>query len=139
MVKLYNTLLQVYPQWQLLMAGKIGLTEFKTLCHDIDLLLVQIEGDSSTLRTHLTDILMAQDYQDLTGQIIRRVIELVHEVEDRLVEILKAFGMEQDANTVIDDKKDALKPEGPIINPEQRNDVVESQDDVDDLLSSLGF
>ncbi|WP_419208711.1 protein phosphatase CheZ [Photobacterium leiognathi subsp. mandapamensis] len=137
--QLHNTLLQVHPQWQRLMAGKIGLSEFKALCHDIDLLLVQVEGDSSTLRNHLTDILMAQDYQDLTGQIIRRVIELVHEVEDRLVEILKAFGMEQDSKTVVDDKAAALKPEGPIINPEQRNDVVESQDDVDDLLSSLGF
>lgn len=137
--QLHQSLSQVHPQWQRLMTGDIGLHDFKALCHDIDLLLVQVEGDSSILRSQLTDILMAQDYQDLTGQIIRRVIELVHEVEDRLVEILKAFGMEQETPIPVDDKAARIAPEGPIMNPEQRNDVVESQDDVDDLLSSLGF
>ncbi|MEH6530315.1 MAG: protein phosphatase CheZ [Photobacterium frigidiphilum] len=136
--KLHETLLQVHPQWKRLMAGKIELSEFKTMCHDIDHLLVQVEGDSGELRNQLTEIMMAQDFQDLTGQIIRRVIELVHEVEDRLVDILKAFGMEQDdrAETLT---VAALTPEGPIVNAEEREDVMSTQDDVDDLLSSLGF
>ncbi|MFX3701690.1 protein phosphatase CheZ, partial [Streptococcus suis] len=67
------------------------LSEFKALCHRIDELLVQVEGDSTELRGQLTEILMAQDFQDLTGQIIRRVITLVNEVEGRLVEILTVF------------------------------------------------
>lgn len=138
--KLHQNLLQVHPQWKRLMKGQIELGEFKILCHGIDHLLVQIEGDSSELRNHLTDILMAQDFQDLTGQIIRRVIELVHEVENRLVDILKAFGMEQDDSVgVPKEKAHALTPEGPIVNAEERADVMSSQDDVDDLLSSLGF
>lgn len=137
--RLNDSLLQVHPKWKRLMGGQIALNEFKSLCHEIDSLLVQVEGDKDELRSHLTEILMAQDFQDLTGQIIRRVIELVHEVEDQLVEILKAFGMEQE------DRSDALKeasvltPEGPIVNSEERVDVMSSQDDVDDLLSSLGF
>ncbi|MDX1302336.1 protein phosphatase CheZ [Photobacterium sp.] len=137
--KLHQNLLQVQPQWKQLMNGQIELSEFKTLCHGIDDLLVQVEGDSSELRNHLTEILMAQDFQDLTGQIIRRVIELVHEVEDRLVDILKAFGMEQDDRTESLKEVNALAAEGPIVNAEERSDVVASQDDVDDLLSSLGF
>ncbi|MGF1690370.1 protein phosphatase CheZ [Photobacterium kagoshimensis] len=137
--KLHDNLLLVQPQWKRLMAGKIELNEFKTLCHNIDGLLMQVEGDSGELRSQLTEILMAQDFQDLTGQIIRRVIELVHEVEDQLVDILKAFDMEQDDKAAALTEAPTIAPEGPIINSEERVDVMSSQDDVDDLLSSLGF
>ncbi|MDV5171104.1 protein phosphatase CheZ [Photobacterium rosenbergii] len=137
--QLGDTLQQVYPRWQRLMGGQIALTEFKSLCHDINGLLTQVESDSNVLRTQLTEILMAQDFQDLTGQIIRRVIELVHEVEDQLVEILKAFGMEQEDRTDALREERTLSPEGPIVNSDTREDVMSNQDDVDDLLSSLGF
>ncbi|NAW64701.1 protein phosphatase CheZ [Photobacterium halotolerans] len=137
---LRERLMQVKPQWQSLMHGEITLGEFKQLCHDIDALLVQLDGDSEQLHRHLTDILMAQDFQDLTGQVIRRVIELVHEVEHQLVEILKAAGIEQSESSVVVSQKDkTLSPEGPIINSAERTDVMSTQDDVDDLLSSLGF
>ncbi|KHT45126.1 protein phosphatase CheZ [Vibrio sinaloensis] len=136
---LHEGLLKVRPQWNELMHGRIDLAEFKALCHRIDDLLSQVEGDSSELRGQLTEILMAQDFQDLTGQIISRVITLVNEVEGRLVEILTAFSTTQlDDNS--DNKKDAsTAPEGPILNPHERDDAVSSQDEVDDLLSSLGF
>ena len=137
--QLGDTLQQVYPRWQSLMGGQIALNEFKSLCHDINELLTQVESDSNILRTQLTEILMAQDFQDLTGQIIRRVIELVHEVEDQLVEILKAFGMEQEDGSEALREQRILSPEGPIVNSEKREDVMSNQDDVDDLLSSLGF
>lgn len=137
--RLGDTLQQVHPRWQRLMDGQIALAEFKSLCHDIDGLLTQVESDSTILRSQLTEILMAQDFQDLTGQIIRRVIELVHEVEDQLVEILKAFDMESEDRTEALREARKLSPEGPIVNSEVREDVMSSQDDVDDLLSSLGF
>ena len=83
---------------------------------------------------------MAQDFQDLTGQIIRRVIELVHEVELRLGDILTAFGDDkQESDATNNKKKASTDPEGPILNPHERADAVSSQDEVDDLLSSLGF
>ncbi|MEF1227151.1 protein phosphatase CheZ, partial [Vibrio fortis] len=94
---------------------------------------------STELRGQLTEILMAQDFQDLTGQIIGKVIILVNEVEGRLVEILTAFGADQTSQNKETDKKAATAPEGPIMNPEERADAVASQDEVDDLLSSLGF
>jgi chemotaxis protein CheZ len=88
----------------------------------------------------MTDVLMAQDFQDLTGQVIRKVIDLVHEVEESLIAMLTAFGItaDQQQKSVLPKVGDNLV-EGPIVNKENRNDVVEDQDDVDDLLSSLGF
>ncbi|WP_068712691.1 protein phosphatase CheZ [Vibrio tritonius] len=138
--RMHESLLQVRPQWNQLMHGKIDLVEFKALCHRIDDLLSLVEGDSSELRGQLTEILMAQDFQDLTGQIIRRVITLVSEVEKRLVDILTVFGTAQTDKTADDNKdKSATEAEGPILNPHERQDAVASQDEVDDLLSSLGF
>lgn len=137
--QLQQTLHRLHPQWQRLMAGQIALTEFKQLCHDINALLLQVDQDSSLLREHLTDILMAQDFQDLTGQVIRRVITLVHEVEQRMLDILQAFGIEQTPLSSSETLPSTITAEGPIINPQQRKDAVSSQDDVDDLLSSLGF
>ncbi|MDG3088758.1 protein phosphatase CheZ [Vibrio hannami] len=137
--KLHESLLLIRPTWNQLMAGKINLSEFKELCHKVDDLLSQVEGDSSELRGQLTEILMAQDFQDLTGQIITRVITLVREVEDRLVEILTTFGVEQIENNTETAQDESTKAEGPILNPHEREDAVSSQDDVDDLLSSLGF
>ncbi len=143
---LHDGLQQVRPQWNELMRGRIELSEFKALCHRIDELLVQVEGDSTELRGQLTEILMAQDFQDLTGQIIRRVITLVNEVEGRLVDILTVFSgnkpevQTQVLETSADKKvKPSSEAEGPILHPEQREDAVSSQDEVDDLLSSLGF
>jgi chemotaxis protein CheZ len=121
------------------MHGRIELTEFKALCHRIDNILSQVEGNSSELRGQLTEILMAQDFQDLTGQIITRVINLVNEVESRLLEILKAFSASQLDESANNKKKASTDPEGPILNPHEREDAVSSQDEVDDLLSSLGF
>ena len=86
---------------------------------------------------------MAQGFQDLTGQSLRRVIELVREVEDSLIGLLTAFGqtnLQQEERPAAAKKaKAAHEAEGPIIDAGSRDDVVQGQDDVDDLLSSLGF
>lgn len=137
--KLHESLLLIRPEWNGLMNGRIELMHFKSLCHRIDDLLSQVEGDSSELRGELTEILMAQDFQDLTGQIIKRVINLVNEVEKRLVEILTVFGAAQKEQKADKATVASIEPEGPILNPHERIDAVSSQDEVDDLLSSLGF
>ena len=84
---------------------------------------------------------MAQGFQDLTGQVIRRVIELVKEVEDSLVNMLTMFGEPEikQSPQKTEKKTDKVEAEGPIIDAAGRDDVVSGQDDVDDLLSSLGF
>ncbi|WP_026972659.1 protein phosphatase CheZ [Aliagarivorans marinus] len=131
----------IMPVWRGLMERRIEVGQFKTLCHQIDAFLASSTLSADKLRNMLTEILMAQDFQDLTGQMIRKVITLVQEVEDRLVEMLTLFGNEQlNEQPTTQSKADkGIEAEGPIMNKEQREDVVQSQDDVDDLLSSLGF
>ena len=126
------------------MTRQIEVGEFKVLCKDLDELLEDGASQSAKLTQLLTEVLMAQGYQDLTGQVIRRVIDLVKEVEESLVNMLTMFG-ERDGSEQTKplspeaDKAEGVKAEGPIIDAETRDDVVSGQDDVDDLLSSLGF
>ena len=138
--KISDQVRAVNPRWTKLMNNEIDLKEFKNLCVDIDNLLVTTGKETQTIHSLMTDVLMAQDFQDLTGQVIRKVIDLVREVEDSLINMLTAFGISSD------NSQGKAKPkvgdnlvEGPIVNTEDRDDVVEDQDDVDDLLSSLGF
>ncbi|MFB0979534.1 MAG: protein phosphatase CheZ [Alteromonadaceae bacterium] len=130
----------VNPLWQKLMHNKLDLPEFKSLCIDIDILLKTTDKESVRMHDLMTDVLMAQDFQDLTGQVIRKVIDLVREVEDSLIGMLTAFGLSSEGSSEPSKPKvgDNLV-EGPIVNATQRDDVVADQDDVDDLLSSLGF
>lgn len=128
----------VKPSWDRLMKRDLELHEFKALCHDVQQFIERSEADSNRLKELLNNILLAQDFQDLTGQMIRRVIELVREVENNLVSMLTVFGEQPDTeNEKLKDKN--VEAEGPIMNAEQRDDVVTGQDEVDDLLSSLGF
>jgi len=148
---LNERLTSVLPEWKKLMSRQLEVGEFKTLCYDLDKLLTDACSDSATLNSILTEVLMAQGYQDLTGQVIRRVIELVKEVEENLVDLLSAFSddetLQEKARKDAENGKaqpstkndDNVVAEGPIINGAARDDVVHGQDDVDDLLSSLGF
>ena len=131
----------IEPEWKKLMTRQIELGEFKALCMEIDAMFNASSDDAAKLTGLLTEVLMAQGYQDLTGQVIRRVIDLVKEVEDSLVNMLTVFGEKegQPKASVKSKQPDAVEAEGPIINAEERDDVVQGQDDVDDLLSSLGF
>jgi chemotaxis protein CheZ len=105
------------------------------------------EQTINTLREELTDIVVSQSYQDITGQLIRRVINLVTNVETHLVGLMEMAAQVERLSgveilTAPDDqqtnKKNPIQAEGPQINKESA-DVVSNQDEVDDLLSSLGF
>jgi chemotaxis protein CheZ len=148
--QLADDLSDIKPTWDRLMRRDIQLGEFKTLCHDLDKFMQGSQTTTDELQGHMTNVLMAQDYQDLTGQVIRRVIELVREVEDSLIHLLTVFGTAEDPNSKQKEDIEEVQimemdpaqisgPEGPILNAESREDVVSNQDEVDDLLSSLGF
>jgi len=129
----------VNPLWHKLMHNDLNLGEFKTLCLDIDKLLKTTSKEAEHVHALMTDVLMAQDFQDLTGQVIRKVIDLVVEVEESLINMLTAFGVSEEEQKQAMLKTGENLVEGPIVNTEERDDVVQGQDDVDDLLSSLGF
>lgn len=122
----------------------------------VDALLDRTVRDASSVHQRLNEILIAQGYQDLSGQVIKRVIALVNEVEQSLVRLVRlASNVEavaglsmqrrdgaQSAASIaaaaepVDDS--ALRAEGPQLKS-SKNNVVSGQDDVDELLSSLGF
>jgi chemotaxis protein CheZ len=93
-----------------------------------------VEERTARIDAHLTDIMMAQDFHDLTGQVVARVIGLAADLEDSLVKLLVSI--------VPDDERvkvDATALHGPVVNAAGRTDVVSDQGEVDDLLESLGF
>lgn len=90
--------------------------------------------NSRETKAHLMNIMMAQDFQDLTGQVIKRVTELAQNLEQQLVQLLIEYSPEQIKRS----PEDGLL-NGPQINPEGKSDIVANQGQVDDLLDSLGF
>ena len=82
----------------------------------------------------LTNIMMAQDFHDLTGQVIARVVQLAGTIEEQLLDLLL-----QSAPTGQPGQDQAFELAGPVVNAEGRTDVVSNQQQVDDLLASLGF
>lgn len=90
--------------------------------------------NSRETKAHLMDIMMAQDFQDLTGQVIKRVTELAQNLEQQLVQLLIEYSPDQIKRA----PQDGLL-NGPQINPEGKSDLVANQGQVDDLLDSLGF
>lgn len=130
--------------WGRLVRREMTPEEFRDLYRKIDDFLREAEEHSSTLSGNFNDILLAQGYQDLTGQVLIKVISLVQEIEENLVNLVcmasqvdQITGIEHDTSDRVE--VEAHAPEGPIVNADQRKDVVSGQDEVDDLLSSLGF
>jgi chemotaxis protein CheZ len=124
-------------QWDKLRSRLLKKEDFKELSESLSNFLKKTESDAGELHKDLSDVLMAQDFQDLTGQIIRKVITLVHDVEEKLVMLVRITGNKLE---VPDQKKDQGEVlAGPVIPGLDQGDQVANQDDVDDLLSSLGF
>ena len=93
-----------------------------------------VEAATARIDGHLTDIMMAQDFHDLTGQVVAKVVSLASELEDSLVKLLVQAAPPEQSQRV-----ESALLQGPVVNPEGRTDVVANQGEVDDLLASLGF
>jgi chemotaxis protein CheZ len=93
-----------------------------------------VEAATERIDGHLTDIMMAQDFHDLTGQVVAKVVALAADLEDSLVKLLVQAAPPEQAQRV-----EASVLNGPVVNPQGRTDVVANQGEVDDLLASLGF
>jgi chemotaxis protein CheZ len=94
-----------------------------------------VEAATASIDRHLTDIMMAQDFHDLTGQVVGKVVSLASDLEDSLVKLLVQAAPPEQAQKVVE----ATLLNGPVVNPEGRSDIVQNQGEVDDLLASLGF
>ena len=121
-------------EWRAAMADDSMPAAGRALAERTVAYLVRARTDSDATRAHLMDIMMAQDFQDLTGQVIRKVTELAHGLEKQLVQLLVDYApgdVRRETNTGL--------LNGPQINPTASPDVVADQAQVDDLLESLGF
>jgi chemotaxis protein CheZ len=99
-----------------------------------------VETTTHRVDTHLTDIMMAQDFHDLTGQVVAKVVKLANDLEGQLVKLLVQAAPPEQAHKVEAALTHNLEElNGPVVNPEGRTDVVSNQGEVDDLLASLGF
>jgi chemotaxis protein CheZ len=113
--------------------------EFREMSKEIEAYLPVVKQHSEKIHQNLSEVTLAQGYQDLTGQVIRQVITMVEEVEDNLVALVKIAGTHQQDRQKDDTEESPIKAEGPQIGAKDNPKVVNNQDEVDDLLSSLGF
>ena len=122
-------------KWDALYDNKMSVEEFKLMASETRAFLKNaVPQRTAATKEQLMEIMMAQDFQDLTGQVIKKVVALAQDLESQLMEVL--------IETMPGDKRtDSVNSllNGPVINAEGRTDVVASQQQVDDLLDSLGF
>jgi chemotaxis protein CheZ len=124
----------LHDRWEKLFRNELSVDEFKALAAETRGFLGDVPGFARDTRSQLNEIMMAQDFQDLTGQVIKKIVEMSQKLENGLLQVLIES---------MPAEKRAVAPEGllngPVISAEGRNDVVTSQEQVDDLLESLGF
>lgn len=122
-------------RWNCAFANQMTTDDFRNLAIDTRAFLsTQVPEKTQATHAQLTEIMMAQDFQDLTGQVIKKVVALAQELESGLMGVL----LEVVPDTKRTDEVESLM-NGPVINAEGRTDVVVNQEQVDDLLESLGF
>jgi len=141
--------------WERFTHRQMAADEFRQLSKTLKVFLDSANNDSKTLMSNLNEIMMAQSYQDLTGQIIYKVIKLVEDVEDDLIKLIrlssKHMGQvdsserepaaeKQLASDDDDNNKQKKSLDGPVVpGLIDEAETLAGQDEVDDLLSSLGF
>jgi len=127
-------------QWGRFLQREMKVDDFKALSGELSEFLQNTAQDSNELHDKMNEIMMAQGFQDITGQIIKKVIKLVQDVESRLIHLVKLAGNAHTSKNDDEIRKQKMAEEnGPVVPGVTQAQVVSGQDDVDDLLSSLGF
>ncbi|AMN46616.1 chemotaxis protein CheZ [Steroidobacter denitrificans] len=129
---------QIVESWKRFRARNIAVDEFRSLTLRMDEFLETTRTDIELVRSNLSEVLLAQGYQDLTGQIIRGVMKLVRELEVALGNLVQLSGTHttQPAAVLSDETRRGF---GPAIPGIDRGPAVSGQQDVDALLSGLGM
>lgn len=119
-------------RWADLFAGKLSLEQFKQLAGDSQKFAVAVSAATEAEKARLLDIMMAQDFQDITGQLIKKVVHITKTVEQELAQLLKD-------NAPPSVKEKIAQKEVSLMSGPSAPTVALSQDSVDDLLADLGF
>lgn len=125
---------EILNGWQATLKAPFSEANYRDMATLTMQCLADMRTDTSATKQQLLDIMMAQDFQDLTGQVIRKVTDLAHNLEQQLVQLLIDY-----APAEVKRESGSGLLNGPQINPANKSDVVADQSQVDDLLDSLGF
>ncbi|MDT8398927.1 MAG: protein phosphatase CheZ [Pseudomonadales bacterium] len=135
-------------RWQDWFEKPVELAQARELALDTREYLAAVPGLTESTNKELLEIMMAQDFQDLTGQVIKKMIDVVRGLEFQLLQVLldnvPDGGGRGDLQRRVDELKGAeVRREASLLNGPQikagEPDVINSQDQVDDLLADLGF
>ena len=122
-------------RWALLFEGKMSLEEFKALAGDSRQFAAAVGDATDAEKARLLEIMMAQDFQDITGQLIKKIVSITHEAERELAQLLRDnVPAEMKAALAAADAKPPQLMQGPSVPTKALE-----QDDVDSLLADLGF
>ncbi len=120
-------------RWQAWFDNSLERPACRELVDDTRSFLQRVPQDARATNAQLMEIMMAQDFQDLTGQVIMKMMDVIGAIESELLQVLLdnvPAEKRQEAGALLN---------GPQVNPQGKSDVVTDQDQVDDLLASLGF
>lgn len=122
-------------RWDSWFDNPIALADARELVSDTRRYLAEVPEHTGATSAQLLEIMMAQDFQDLTGQVIKRMLDVIQEIERQLLIVL--------LENMPEPSPRQTPQNGSLLNGPQvdtsRAGVVASQDQVDDLLDSLGF
>ncbi len=121
-------------QWQRAVNNQLSVDEFRTLALQSRDYFTRVPAQTQKVSAELMEIVMAQDFQDLTGQVIKKIVEMVQLMEHDLLDFLMDY--QADSPPALASSQSG---HGPVVSPDKHTDVVTDQQQVDDLLASLGF
>jgi chemotaxis protein CheZ len=125
---------ELSAQWGRLLGRQSDLDGFRALVDRTRAYLEHVPQQAIATNAQLREIMMAQDFQDLTAQVMKKVTEIIQSIEQQLLQLLventPPARRNKEANSLLN---------GPVINSDARANVVTTQAQVDDLLGSLGF
>ncbi|HYD62259.1 MAG TPA: protein phosphatase CheZ [Noviherbaspirillum sp.] len=120
-------------RWAQLFEGKLSIEEFKVLAGDSKQFASHVMQATEAEKARLLDIMMAQDFQDITGQLIKKIVNITNRVENELAQLLRD-NAPPEVKAAMAESKPAELMSGP-----SAPGTAMAQDDVDSLLADLGF
>jgi chemotaxis protein CheZ len=127
-------------RWADLFAGKLSIEQFKALAGDSRSFAQAVSEATEAEKARLLEIMMAQDFQDITGQLIKKVVKITQTVENELAQLLRDSAP-ADVKEKLAQKQAAQEQEKPaeLMSGPSVPSAALDQDSVDDLLADLGF